>query len=81
MIVTQQKFSVICDKCKKVFVNADGEAWFDSEEQAGEEAFDVECTKEDGSIDYEYNFVEGEKEGECYCPKCAKELGLIEDDE
>lgn len=81
MILEKEMHCVICDKCGKMFVNADGQAYFESEEEAGEEAFDVECTKPDGSIDYDYNFVEGEKEGTCYCAKCAKELGLVDDGE
>lgn len=81
MICEKVMHCVICDKCGKMFVNADGQAFFETEEEAGQEAFDVECTKPDGSIDYGYNFVEGEKEGTCYCSKCAKELGLVCDGE
>ena len=80
MIASIEKYCVICDECHKMFVNADNQSYFDSEEEAGEEAFNVECTKEDGSIDPNYNFVEGEKINECYCPECAKKLGLLGDE-
>ena len=80
MILSKEMYCVVCDKCHKAFVNADNQSYFDSEEEASEEAFDIMATKEDGSVDPDYNFVEGEKTGECYCHECAKKLGLLRDE-